>query len=100
MEEFSIFPDLTLLHVVSFRIAKAGLKILSDFFERGVFVCFQLCLDVIESYWPLDLNIVVCVLPSRRQTHELERSDLAAVASMSSDERGMMAVGEGTADAG
>ena len=39
----------------------------------------ELGLDIVESYWVLNLDVVVGVLSFGGKTHELERRDFAAV---------------------
>ena len=78
MQELCVLPDLTLPHIVPFCVAKAGVKVLPEVFERCVFTPVELSLDIIEGDGPLDLEVVVRILSPRRQAHELERSDLPA----------------------
>ena len=72
MQELCVLEYLTVLDVVSLGIAKAGLKILSDGVNCGILLCLEFALDVVESYGSLDLQVVVCILPPRRKTHELK----------------------------
>ena len=78
MQELGILKYLTILHVVTFGVAKACFQVLSNGVERRILSRFQLCLDVIESYRPLDLGVIVGVLSSRGKAHELEGGNLAS----------------------
>lgn len=71
MKNLRILEDLALPDVISLRIPEACLEVVLDIMEGCICEVVQLGLDVIESYWFLDLNVVVGVLPFGRQTHEI-----------------------------
>ena len=71
VKEFCIFPDLTLLDVVLLRVLEALLEVRPNLLEERILSTLKSFLDVIEGYGPLDLVIVVGVLPFGRQTQEI-----------------------------
>ena len=93
MQELSVLPDLTLLHVVSFRIAETRVEVLPEVLERRVLPPLELRLDVVEGDGPLDQGVVVGVLPLRGQPHELERRDLPAAFATHGGERAASGAG-------
>lgn len=72
MQEFRVLEYLTLLHVVSLGVAEASFEILSNGVEGSIFPNFESGLDILESYGPLDLQVVVWILSPRGKTHKLE----------------------------
>ena len=66
MEVFGVLPDLTLLHVVLLRVLEALLKVSLHLLEERIAAAVQPSLDIVESYWTLDLVVIVGVLSFRR----------------------------------
>ena len=66
MEVFRVSPDLTLFHVVLLRVLEAQLEVCLDLFEERILAAFESLLDVIEGYGPLDLLVIVGILPFGR----------------------------------
>ena len=71
MKNLRVLENLALPDVVPLCIPEACFKVVLDIVEGSICEVVQLGLDVIESYWFLDLNVVVGVLPFGRQTHEI-----------------------------
>ena len=73
MKDLRVLENLALPDVVPLCIPEACFKVVLDIVEGSICEVVQLGLDVIESYWFLDLHIVVRVLPFGRQAHEVDR---------------------------
>ena len=71
MKNLRVLENLALPDVVPLCIPEACFKVVLDIVEGSICEVVQLGLDVIESYWFLDLNVVIGVLPFGRQTHEI-----------------------------
>lgn len=54
MKMLCVFPNLTVLHIVSFRILETPFKVLPDVFERSIVLLLKVDLNFIERNGSLD----------------------------------------------
>ena len=73
MKDLRVLENLALPDVVPLCIPEACLQVVLNVIKRRVCEVVQLSLDVIESNWFLDLNVIIGVLPFGRQTQEVDR---------------------------
>ena len=73
----SVLPNLTLFHVVSFRILETLFEILFDFREVIVPIALQFPFDIVQCYGAFDDVVIVGVLPLRWETEEISGQDSA-----------------------